>query len=206
MPKDIKDLVREGYNKAAKDYLTSRSVDLPEYKILLEFMCKIKQGSRVLDAGCGSGIPVTKYLSEQFDTIGVDISEEQIKLATENVPKATFICQDMTKLDFPNDYFGAIVSYYAIFHIPREEHQDLLENFYRMLQSKGIVFLVFSMGDEPSFYNDDFFGAQMFWNSYSNERYLEMLEQIGFEILWKDNIDDSLSEGSFHMFVLAQKK
>jgi len=205
LPKDIKELVREGYNKAAKDYHASRNDDLPEMKLLPDFVSKIELGSRVLDAGCGAGYPVTKYLSERFETIGVDISEEQIKLARENAPKATFLCQDMTKIDFPDEYFGGILSYYVIFHIPREEHYDLLKNFYRMLKPSGITLLVFSMGDDPGDYNDDFFGAEMYWNSYSNEIYLEMLEKLGFEILWKGNIDDSLSD-SHHLFVLSQKK
>jgi len=205
MSKDIKELVREGYNKAAKKYHATRSEDLPEYKVLRNFAAKIGPRSKVLDAGCGSGYPVTTYLSERFETIGVDISEEQIKLAKENAPKATFIHQDMTKLDFPDEYSGAIVSFYAIFHIPREEHYELLKNFYRMLQPKGLALLVFSMGDDPSFFNDDFFGVRMFWNSYSNEKYLAILEELGYEILWKENVDDSLSE-SYHMFVLTQKK
>lgn len=205
MPKDIKKLVREGYNKAAKGYRATRNEDLPEMKVLPEFTDRIEPGSRVLDAGCGSGQIVTKYLSERFETIGVDISDEQIKLAKINAPKATFIRQDMTKLDFPDEHFGGILSYYAIFHIPREEHYDLLKNFYRMLKPGGVALLVFSCGDEPEWINEDFFGAKMFWNSWDNEIYLEMLEKIGFEILWTKNIDDSLSE-NWHMFVLSQKK
>ncbi len=206
MTKDIKKLVREGYNKAAKGYTATRKEDLPEMKILPNFASKIEPGSKVLDAGCGAGLVVTKYLSERFETIGVDISDEQIKLAKENAPKATFIRQDMTKIDYPDEYFGGIISYYAIFHVPREEHFDLLKNFYRMLKPSGVALLVFSMGDEPEYINEDFFGAKMYWNAWSNEVYLEMLEKIGFEILWKDTINDSLNEESFHMFVLSQKK
>lgn len=206
MPKDVKKLVREGYNKAAKGYHESRNEDLPEYKLLTKFTSRIEPGSRVLDAGCGAGYPITKFISESFETIGVDISDEQIRLAKENVPKATFIRQDMTKIDYPDEYFGGIICYYAIFHIPREEHFDLLKNFHRMLKPKGVAFIVFSMGDDPEYINDDFFGAKMWWNAWSNEIYLEMLEKIGFEVLWKDNINDSLNEESWHMFVLSEKK
>ena len=111
MPKDIKKLVREGYNKAAKGYHASRNDDLPEVKILPKFIDKIKPGSKVLDAGCGAGYPVTKILSERFETIGVDISDEQIRLAKENAPKATFKRQDMTEIDYPDDFFGGIICY-----------------------------------------------------------------------------------------------
>jgi ubiquinone/menaquinone biosynthesis C-methylase UbiE len=204
MPKNIKNLVREGYNKAAEGYLATRNNDLPEMKLLPDFVSRIESGSRILDAGCGAGYPVTKYLSESFETIGVDISEEQIKLAKENVPKAQFLCQDMTKINFPDEYFGGILSYYAIFHIPRDEHYDLLKNFYRMLKPNGIALLVFSMGDDPGYINEDFFGATMYWNSWTNEKYLTMLTEIGFKIIWNKNIDDSIGD-YFHMFVLLEK-
>ena len=205
MTKDIRKMVREGYNKAAKDYTAARNEEVPEMAILVDFAKKIESGTRVLDAGCGGGYPFTKYLSEHFDTIGVDLSEEQIKLAKKNAPKATLYCKDMTKLDFPNEYFGGIISYYAIFHIPREEHYDLLVNFYRMLKPNGVALLVFSLGDDPGYIGDDFFGAEMYWNSWSNEIYLEMLEKIGFKVIWNKNVDDSLGE-HYHMFVFCQKE
>lgn len=55
-----------------------------------------------------------------------EYSEAQIELAKTHVPKARFICQDMTKLDFPYGTFDGICSCYAIIHVPREGHQPLL--------------------------------------------------------------------------------
>jgi len=71
----------------------------------------------------------------------VDFSEAQIELAKKNVPNATFLCQDMTKLSFAEKSFDGITSYYAIIHIPREEHQSLLTNFHRMLKPGGFALL-----------------------------------------------------------------
>ena len=76
---------------------------------------------------------MTQVLSKRFKVTGVDISETQIELAKKNVPEAYFVCQDMTRLDFPDGAFDAICSYYAVIHIPREEHRPLLLKFHRMI-------------------------------------------------------------------------
>lgn len=130
-----KDTVREGYNIIADKYLATRAKKSLDIALLDEFTKYLEPNAKVLDAGCGAGIPVAKILSEHFDVTGVDFSEKQVELAKKNVPNATFICQDMTQLDFPVNYFDGICSYYAIIHIPRDEHYALLQNFFSHAQA-----------------------------------------------------------------------
>jgi ubiquinone/menaquinone biosynthesis C-methylase UbiE len=106
-----------------------------------DLVAQLPKRAKVLDAGCGAGVPVAQILSDRFELTGVDFSEAQIELAQKNVSSAQFVCQDMTKLDFPDDTFDAIVSYYAIIHIPREEHRSLFVNFQRMLKRDGFALL-----------------------------------------------------------------
>ena len=200
-----KEIVRTGYNNAAEKYLAVRHEDLPEMKILIDFSKKLQDGSKILDAGCGAGLPFTKFLSEKFDVIGIDLSEKQIELAKKNVPEAHFECQDMTKLSFPDETFNAIISYYAIIHIPREEHTKLLTNFYRILKPEGFALLCFHQNDDPGSYEEDFFGAKMYWSGFDWKTNIEMLKIIGFNIVWYDLVSDSLSEDSGHLFVIVQK-
>ena len=135
MNKDYKETVKAGYNAIADRYLTARTRDSEDVRLLNELTTRLHPGAKVLDAGCGAGIPISQMLSGKFEVTGVDFSEAQIELAKKNVPNATFICQDMTKLDFPDNTFDGICSYYAIIHVPREEHEALLINFYRRLQT-----------------------------------------------------------------------
>ena len=51
----------------------------------------------------------------------VDISPRQIALARVNVPGAEFIEGDAASLDFGEDSFDAVVSFYMLEHIPRAE-------------------------------------------------------------------------------------
>src|SRR5688572_30678546 len=148
MNKSHKETVKSGYNIIADRYLAARTRDSEDVRLLDELITRLPTGAKVLDAGCGAGLPISQMLSEKFEVIGVDFSEVQIELAKKNVPNATFVCQDMTKLDFPDNTFDGICSYYAIIHIPREEHQPLLVNFHRMLKPDGLALLC--LGDRKS--------------------------------------------------------
>ena len=198
-----KETVKEGYNAIADQYLATRAKKSSDVALLDEFAKHLKPNARVLDAGCGAGVPVAKTLSENFDVTGVDFSEEQIELAKKNVPGVTFICQDITQLDFPAQSFDGVCSFYAIIHIPREEHRVLLENFYLMLKSDGVALLCLGADDLPgdmhSFHNN-----QMYWSHYEAATYKSMLKEIGFSILLSKIVQDETYNGE-HLFVLVQK-
>jgi len=200
---DHKGTVKTGYNAIAEQYLEKRTMKSTDFALLDDFVQQLQPYAKVLDAGCGAGIPVTRVLSENFDITGVDFSEKQIELAKKNVPDATFICQDMTQLDFPAQSFDGICSYYAIIHIPRKEHRALLENFYRVLKPGGITLLCLGADDVP----DDthsFHNIQMYWSHFDAATYKLMLKEIGFSILSSKIVPDETYNGE-HLFVLAQK-
>src|SRR5215210_1864212 len=138
---DFKQTVKQGYNAIANRYLAERTRDSEDVRLLDLFIERLPANANILDAGCGAGIPISQILSEHFQVTGVDFSEGQIELARKNVPKAEFLCEDMTRLNFPSETFDGITSYYAIIHIPREEHQALLANFFRMLKPGGSALL-----------------------------------------------------------------
>lgn len=133
---------------------------------------------------------------------GVDISEKQIELE-KNALKARFICQDMTKLTFPDEYFNGIVSYYAIIHIPREEQFELLKNFYRLLKINGIVLLTFHSMDDPESYNENFFnsGIKIFWSGYDEVTNLKMVQEIGFKTIWSKSVLESPNGEKFIIYL-----
>lgn len=202
---DHKETVKSGYNKIADRYLAERTTDSPDVHLLHDFMELLAPKSKVLDAGCGAGIPIAKMLAKQFDVIGVDFSEAQVALAKKNVPNADFVCADMTQLDFPDESLDGICSYYAIIHIPREEHEGLIENFYKMLKTGGIALLCLGAQDLVDDVDEDYLGTRMYWSHFDSGTYLKMLEQSGFTTIWAKRVEDSTCEGAGHLFVLVQK-
>lgn len=200
----IKQIVREGYDKVGEEYLKTRSQQDEEVKLLPDFMKRLPTGARVLDVGCGAGEPITRMLSEKFKVVGVDISRKQIETARELLPYCEFVWQDMTTLTYPGNYFDGIVSYYAIPHVPREEHKDLIDNFYRMLKKGGYALLCLGTDDEPGIVIDDFFGVKMYWSSFDAGTNVEMLKSSGFHVIWMKLIFDDVTEEQ-HLFILVQK-
>ena len=173
-------------------------------ELLDEFVKYLEPNAQVLDAGCGAGLPVAKILSEQLDVTGVDFSERQVRLAKENVPNATFICQDMTNLGFPDASFDGICSFYAIIHIPREEHRGLLENFHRILKPGGIALLCLGAESLKDDIEEDFHGERMYWSHFDAATYESILTDSGFAIIFSKTITDE-TYGGAHQFILVQK-
>jgi len=206
MNNNYKETVKAGYNIIADRYLAARTRDSEDVRLLDELITRLPAGAKVLDAGCGAGLPISQMLSEKFEVTGVDFSEAQIELAKKNVPNANFICQDITQLNFPENTFDGICSYYAIIHIPREEQQPLFGNFDRMLKPDGLALLCLGAESVVEDIDENFLGTRMYWSHYDSETYLEMLTQCGFTILWSKRVADGTCEGAGHLFTLVQKQ
>jgi ubiquinone/menaquinone biosynthesis C-methylase UbiE len=199
---DKRRLVKTGYNRCAKEYSSNRDL-FKNQKYLKNLSKLLSKGSKILDIGCGSGIPIDKYLLEQeFNVTGIDISEKQIKLAKKNLPQGKFFVKDMSEIDFPASSFDAVVSFYAIFHVPREEHFALLKKLYALLKSKGYLLVTMGSSDWEGT-EDDFHGEKMFWSHYGAEKNKNLVKTAGFKVML-DEIDTSGQEK--HQILLGQKK
>jgi len=198
---DDKTAVKAGYNAIAAKYLTTRTEDSEDVQLLQELVQGLPKGAEVLDADSGAGIPVARYLSQFFNVTGVDSAEEQIRLASQLVPRAHFLCQDITQLTLAEDSFDAICSYYAIIHIPRQEHQALLLNFHRMLRPSGLVLLCLGADDLEKDVDEDYLGTRMYWSHYDAETNLNMVKECGFDIIWSKVVADDTSPGAAHLFI-----
>ena len=206
--KDYKALVQQGYDDCAQAYEEMRQhEEAPELDMLIPHL---SDGACVLDIGCGAGVPVAKCLIERFQVTGVDISAEQIKRAKANVPAAQFIQADIMDMDFPKASFDAIVSFYAIFHLPRAEHPALLRKIHGWLKSGGYFLATLSSDPESSYTEEDFFGVRMYWSNLELDKYHALLKEIGFEILDASVIghgygEDAETPEEHHPLVFARK-
>ncbi len=199
-----KEIVKKGYDAIGGKYTSERNENLREMDFLPEFTKCIPEGGKILDLGCGGGIPFTKYLSKRFEVIGIDISPGQIKLARKNVKDASFICSDVTTFKFPRNFFDGILAYYSIIHIPRNEHFPLFSKMHSILKPKGVVLMSLHSNDDPESIYDDFFGTKMYWSGFGKEENLKLIKNAGFNLIWSKLVQDSLGD-SKHLFVLVQK-
>ena len=205
---DPKAVVRAGYERAAEAYLADRPQTSPDIASLDHLLSRLAPGARVLDAGCGAGVPIAQRLSRSYHVVGVDFSERQLALAAQHVPAIEPVCQDLTRLGLAPCVFDAIVSYYAIIHIPRVAHAGILADFYRLLWPGGLAFLCLGAMDLDDDFDDDYYGVRMYWSHYDAPTNLDLMQRAGFEILWSQIINDSLGGEAAtggHLFVLGRK-
>jgi ubiquinone/menaquinone biosynthesis C-methylase UbiE len=171
---------------------------------------RLPASARILDVGCGAGIPVTAVLSQIGSVVGVDISASQIRLARDNVPAATFIHGDIMAQEFPDASFDAVVAFYALFHLPREEQPGLLAKLVRWLRPGGYLLATLSGSDDPECTEPDFFGATMYWSHYDASWYVDRLVESGCEIFHLGVLGHGYDEASGlpperHPVVLARR-
>ena len=94
---------------------------------------------RVLDLGCGAGIPVARDLTALgHAVVGVDGSAQQVARARRNVPKATLIEADICEVAFEVGSFNAVRAFYSITHVPGTYQGPLIANIAAWLKPGGI--------------------------------------------------------------------
>jgi ubiquinone/menaquinone biosynthesis C-methylase UbiE len=194
-------IVRKGYDKLAKRYQAIRQ-NFDNKKELGEFVSLLPKNAKVLDIGCGAGVPVAQFLVEcGFDVTGIDFSRNMLELASRNVPKAKFILKDMTELDFETDSFDGLTAFYSIIHVPREKHFPLFQSFHRVLKPQGIMLICLSPDEWEA--TDNYYGTEMFWSGYNPRKSLQLLKKAGFEKI-SDNV--LVRGGERHYWILARNK
>lgn len=136
---DPKELVRRGYDALSLRYDEVFEAGTKYRPWIAELGERLPAGGgAVLDLGCGSGVPVARELTAAGHRVtGVDISAVQIGRARELVPEARFVCADATAVRFPADCFDAVVSFYALIHLPLAEQPPLLRQIAGWLRPGG---------------------------------------------------------------------
>ncbi len=175
------EIVRKGYDRIAKQYYADRHI-FDNRKELERFVSLLPKNARVLDVGCGAGY-AGKYLVERgFNVVGVDFSQGMLRLAGRNVPEASPIKQDATRLGFETNSFDGLTSFYCVIHIPREKHASLFQSFHRILKPEGVMLI--SMGYSEWEGTEKYYGVDMFWSHYGPEKSLQIIENAGLLAIW----------------------
>ena len=183
-PPDPTDVVRRGYD--AVSHLYRRDDDNPtEYgPWLATLQRQLPAGASVLDLGCGCGIPVAATLAGAGHRVtGVDLSEVQIARARQLVPQATFVRADAVEVSFAAQTFDAVVSLYALIHIPRPDQPGLLARIAGWLRPGGLLLVTTGAhawtGTEEHWLGGS---AAMWWDHADADTYRRWLSQAGLLI------------------------
>ena len=203
---DPKQVVAQGYNHVALSYAQLEDeIEWPRMRWLTKLLSHLQPGSHVLDLGCGSGDPADIAIAKEHQVTGVDISQTQINQARKNIPSGHFIHADAGSVRFPKASFAAVVSFYTLEHLPREEHKRLLKDIYDWLQVGG-YFLISTEAEKVEGVVSEWLGVPMFFSSYGPETIKQFIQDAGFDLL--EAIIEEQTEGNTvipYLWIFAQK-
>lgn len=107
-----------------------------------------KKFNRILDAGCGTGMSTASIAANwsSAEIIGVDLSEEMLQKARENLTQVTFLQRDCSKPLFDLGTFDLIFSNAFLQWIPNQE--EFISNSFDMLVKDGMFAAQIPLFDE----------------------------------------------------------
>jgi SAM-dependent methyltransferase len=192
--------VRRAWDDVAETYADRRDPDGPDAALIGRLRERLPEQPRVLDAGCGDGARTLANLPE--GAVGLDVSRRGLELATEAVLAARLLQGDMVDLPVKSGTVDGITAYHAVFHVSREDHPAVYEEFERVLRPGGVVLMTLPGGRFETV-RRGWMDGRMFFSSPGRERTLEQLSAAGFTDLETETSDDPL--GSNTEFVFAAR-
>jgi len=199
------DRVADEYVRRIYDELANKPFDR---QLLDRFAGRVRDAGLVCEIGCGPG-HVAKYLSDRgVPMCGVDISSAMVDCARRLNPGISFSQGDMRDLDVADGSWAAIVAFYSIIHVPREQVVAALRELGRALKPGGLLLLAFHIGDDL-LHRDEWWGYQVdfdvvFFQSAEMSNYLSAAGFEVDEILERDP-DPEVEHPTRRAYILARK-
>ncbi len=120
-----------------------------------EFVEKVPEGGKVLDLGCGHGKHVDFFIENGLEAEGVDLAEGMLDESRRRDKRGKFYEQDFRELpeaQFGDEEYDALWANAALKFYPRQEMQDTLKEWSRVLKPNGQLYTSFKVkGDQRDY-------------------------------------------------------
>lgn len=181
MSDDLTAMVSRGYDSIGAAYHDWSHASQVRLRFVDEVLDRLPAGSRIVDLGCGPGDPAARLLSARHRVLGVDLSRVQLELARRTAPSATLVQADMTRFALRPGSVDAVVSYYALGHLPADRHRPLLTAAAGWLRAGGLLLTSAPLGagDEVK---ESWLGVPMFFGGIGEEATLATLRAAGMRV------------------------
>lgn len=103
---------------------------------------RLPAGARVLDVGCGTGVPTARRLATAGHRVsGIDISPVMVELARANVPDADFTVADILDVPIDPGMFDAATAFFSLLMLRRDDIPKALAILHEAIAPAGYLLL-----------------------------------------------------------------
>lgn len=193
--------MRRSYDRIAPKYDRLRR---PKYRWEFRLFDRLEKlmpaGGRLLDLGCGVGINLNRFRDHGFRVGGIDQSPMMVRFARRRNPGAPIHVRDMRRPGFSAGQFDAILSTFALIHVPQADQPQVFRHMHRLLKPGGHA--LFNIGAGAYEYIGEHYGEWLYWSGASLPESRRRLRKAGLTILWHRGLGP---RGDFHQWVLCRK-
>lgn len=170
----------EAYTPFVQEY---QKYNLTKVAALADKFISLVGSGRVLDAGCGPGRDLVRFANAGFETVGVDLNEEFVRLSRRNTQNlnVSVLRANLCHLPFASGSFDGLWACASLVHLQDEEASRALGEFARVTKPSSIVYSSVKISG-PAGWSDTPHGRRWFkvWNP---ENYLNMVQDNSMEVL-----------------------
>jgi SAM-dependent methyltransferase len=178
---DAANHVMDVYRRHGAAWAVARGTDMPERAWIDRFANLLDPAATVLDIGCGSGMPIARYLADEGHALtGVDSSPGMIALFRSRVPGSSAEVADMRSLDL-GVRFGGLIAWDSFFHLTPAA-QRLMFPIFRDHTEPGAALLLTS-GPAAGEAIGTLEGEPLYHASLDPDEYRRLLGRAGFDVV-----------------------
>ena len=146
------------------------------------FARELPRGARILELGCGTGVPLSRYLlAEGFELSAIDSSEEMMKRFRTACPDARAERATIKESRLFDGEFDAAIAWGVLFHLEPRDQEDAIAKVASRLRP-GARFL-FTAGDRAETASSEMNGVPFTYYSLGREAYARVLRANALEII-----------------------
>lgn len=198
-------MINKSYDQLGNNYL--KKIEPYPIQEMQNFMDLLPNRSSVLDVGCAGGRDTKIFADHGFNTTGIDINKNFIKIAKSKVPKAKFLVMNAEKLDFADKSFDGIYACAILLHVKKEDIPEALDEFKRCLKDHGKLFISVKEGIGEEYISDAHSpNIKRFMSYFTQEEIHQYLKKTAFKIIFeKLTPDEAKRVGITWIKLIAEK-
>ncbi|OPY61100.1 MAG: Magnesium-protoporphyrin O-methyltransferase [Pelotomaculum sp. PtaU1.Bin065] len=175
---------------------------------IIDFLSLLPETPRVLDLGCGPGHESMRLAGAGASVVGIDFSEECIRIANKRCPQCEFKVMDFRYLDDSLGRFDGIFACASLIHISPAEISEVINNIRKFLKDDGYAAIIVIDGE----------GISKQWSLlevegkklnravylYTKESLQRESVKIGFEFVREGYLDLKLKEYGWRNYIFKK--